>query len=732
MEQAKTAADLVQLVGKLLLSLVDRRHLAMSSCLNASELRRVIALSHPPIDLKVMTLSSAQQTYLQILALSCLEEITHRSISMKLSLLDRWDDTDDVMLGDTDHQVIFINSSALRHACSALEAERMANAVVGDNHEILILDPRSDAKLRKILNDALRQFSEPAKELSQSEPHRCFHANSSDESPISHELAASDSLMNALVMLLRDIKKFVNLKLRNMKNRNKSKSALELRQYLGDLSTPPRAHHSAILFKVICDLLGLRCSYHRVYREECITQKNDDVPLHRNFVRMPISGRQDTIISVTWESFDNGAEKRRTKCQISDFWRKSNDSHNFAAIHQLDDILTKIDTKPSSKRPVKTPPLIGSHIEKNAPEAVVNLDKYFTFYEKMGQGAFGQVFAVSAKTTDQFVVSEPARKRRRVSQIGCLSPSDMFFTGGRAISVDDSLPRQKKFALKIIKLSDANDLSDVEDEVSILKMFNHPRLVPCYNVFLGNRDDRRSTESISSAKQVVPDVKSVSLCCLMELCDSSLEDVFIGKYVIPESPGPDATHPSCSPWVLPLLLDSCRGMSHLHDPRQGMGNTMILHRDLKPGNILLSVRRGISGPPLVRGMIADFGVATVRPLRDLRYFREAFSPLTQEPGTHAYMAPEQAKTGAYDRPADVYAFGIVVLRFLGIEEFKREERAKKLGALLDNLTDMPGDRYLQQLASRCLAEEPHNRPSFPDIVRSLVLEMMSRGQNRQS
>jgi TolB-like protein/Tfp pilus assembly protein PilF/tRNA A-37 threonylcarbamoyl transferase component Bud32 len=146
-----------------------------------------------------------------------------------------------------------------------------------------------------------------------------------------------------------------------------------------------------------------------------------------------------------------------------------------------------------------------------------------------------------------------------------------------------------------------------------------------------------------------------------------------------------------------LMAKVARAVQYAH--AQG-----ILHRDLKPGNVLLDGR----GEPLV----SDFGLAkwldTVSDLtRSLTIF-----------GTPGYIAPEQAKGSAPNLTpaADVYSLGAILFDlftgrppFLGehalaVIQQAAEKPAPKLRSLVPTL-----DRDLETICAKCLEREPNAR-----------------------
>jgi eukaryotic-like serine/threonine-protein kinase len=87
-----------------------------------------------------------------------------------------------------------------------------------------------------------------------------------------------------------------------------------------------------------------------------------------------------------------------------------------------------------------------------------------------------------------------------------------------------------------------------------------------------------------------------------------------------------------------------KALDYIHRAKVGEGGAAIVHRDVNPSNLLLSVTGDVK--------LTDFGVADVEGLRggDLGALR----------GTVGYMSPEQVMGMAVDPRSDLYAAGIVL------------------------------------------------------------------------
>jgi eukaryotic-like serine/threonine-protein kinase len=136
----------------------------------------------------------------------------------------------------------------------------------------------------------------------------------------------------------------------------------------------------------------------------------------------------------------------------------------------------------------------------------------------------------------------------------------------------------------------------------------------------------------------------------------------------------------------------------------------ILHRDLKPGNILVA-KSGVK--------MLDFGLAkfvrTETPSADVT----VTAPLTatgQILGTLAYMSPEQIEGKAADARSDIFSFGLVLYEMLtGRRAFEASSQMGLMAAILKEeppplTTLQPAIPVaLERTVAKCLAKDPAKR-----------------------
>lgn len=137
-----------------------------------------------------------------------------------------------------------------------------------------------------------------------------------------------------------------------------------------------------------------------------------------------------------------------------------------------------------------------------------------------------------------------------------------------------------------------------------------------------------------------------------------------------------------------------RGLNAAH--REG-----VVHRDLKPGNILVS--------PSGRAYITDFGIASSASAAGLTITGSII-------GTPDYLSPEQARGERADHRADLYALGLILYEMLtGDLPFSggtlTEVLAQRISGRPENLLNVRGDipPELASVVERCLQNDPDQR-----------------------
>ena len=152
----------------------------------------------------------------------------------------------------------------------------------------------------------------------------------------------------------------------------------------------------------------------------------------------------------------------------------------------------------------------------------------------------------------------------------------------------------------------------------------------------------------------------------------------------------------------------------------------ITHRDLKPGNIMLTK----SGAKLL-----DFGLAKLKPpttpsdvtLSALPALQDSITGERSILGTLQYMAPEQLEAKEADARTDIFAFGAVLYEMAtGKKAFDGKSQASLIAKILE--TDPPPISSLlpmtppglDRIVKSCLAKEPEERwQNAADLAREL-------------
>ena len=169
-----------------------------------------------------------------------------------------------------------------------------------------------------------------------------------------------------------------------------------------------------------------------------------------------------------------------------------------------------------------------------------------------------------------------------------------------------------------------------------------------------------------------------------------------------------------------IVSQACAGLGHAHDAG-------VVHRDMKPANVVIVKRKDDEGRESELVKVCDFGIAHWVPEQTKRpeSMNDEDQTLVRLPdsktvvGTPAYMAPEQIRNEPVDARTDVYAVGILLYELAtGILPFMSH---RPMEVLMMHVTERPKppskrhpvDPQLERIILKTLEKHPDQR--YPNI-----------------
>lgn len=247
-------------------------------------------------------------------------------------------------------------------------------------------------------------------------------------------------------------------------------------------------------------------------------------------------------------------------------------------------------------------------------------------------------------------------------------------------------------AIKVLRPDAAQGHSQFKREVEVLSCIRHPNMV----LLLG----------------ACPEYG----CLVYEyMANGSLEDCLFRKGNTP-----------VIPWQLRFRIaaEIATGLLFLHQTRP----EPLVHRDLKPGNILLDSN--------YVSKISDVGLARLVPPSVADSVTQYH--MTSTAGTFCYIDPEYQQTGMLGTKSDIYSLGVMLLQIITAKPpmglTHHVERAIEKGTFVDMLdpavTDWPVEEALSfaKLALQCAEMRRKDRPDLGKVVLPELNRLRALGQ----
>jgi eukaryotic-like serine/threonine-protein kinase len=188
---------------------------------------------------------------------------------------------------------------------------------------------------------------------------------------------------------------------------------------------------------------------------------------------------------------------------------------------------------------------------------------------------------------------------------------------------------------------------------------------------------------------------SGTLYCLMEYVESSnLKQAFARN------------DPMLGENIGNILIDMAVALEHVHD-------SGFMHLDFKPENVLVTRNAAVR--------LVDFDLAQPLPKEPKKF--------SKNPGTPAYMAPEQLQREPIDHRVDLFAFGVAAYELLtGRKPFEGDtadeilRRQLSVGPVAPRELNPEIPLALEKTILKCLEKDPNKRHPIASV---LVLELKS-------
>ncbi|XP_067015869.2 serine/threonine-protein kinase 10 [Anabrus simplex] len=244
---------------------------------------------------------------------------------------------------------------------------------------------------------------------------------------------------------------------------------------------------------------------------------------------------------------------------------------------------------------------------------------------------------------------------------------------GKVYKAQSRENNSKYAAAKMCALEGEDDLSDFMIEIDILSECKHPNIVDLHEAYFHDG----------------------KLWMLIEYCDGGAVDSIMVEL----------EKPLTELQIAYVCQQMCQGLEFLHKSK-------IIHRDLKAGNVLLTMGGGVK--------LADFGVSAKN-----KYTLQKHDTFI---GTPYWMAPEVVlcetfRDNPYDFKVDIWSLGITLIEFAQMEPPNHEMSPMRVLLKIQKSDppklDQPSkwSKDFNDFIAKCLIKDPSQRPTAEELLK---------------
>lgn len=275
-------------------------------------------------------------------------------------------------------------------------------------------------------------------------------------------------------------------------------------------------------------------------------------------------------------------------------------------------------------------------------------------------------------------------------------------------------------ALKIVRVADEMLLESFRREIYALRSLRHPGIVRVVDdgVLDGQPWYAMPLLGRASLGDYIDEIHAMASSQGTTLRSNPDEDT---------APPPRSDRSRGGPRHAPDLARTCALVAALCDALSFMHGQGLVHRDVKPDNVLLHHGRPV---------LVDFGLALRQREEDQR--REVLDIAAGGMGTPPYMSPEQIRGRVVDARTDLYSLGCILYECLtGAPPFVGSPVSVLNAHLRDEpippselVRDVP--EPLETLVLRLLAKEPRERIGYASEVADALTALSERWSGETS